>query len=271
LRISPLDVRNQDFKKSLRGYDPEEVKAFLDAIADTMEEVLKEKEVLESELNALKMKMETFNEMEKSLRDAMVSAQKAGDEAKLNARRNADLMIREAEIEVRQRISDAKRKVDEVFRTRDSVKTEMRAFLPRLRSLLESQINFLRQVEEDLLSGALAGGEIDLDERDTGAIADAVESHARDAAAAEAEARIKEAEARIRVPEEHGAQPAPAEEAARQHAEQPQQGAHASEHQGEGVPPGIPYAPRQMEGSSGETGENAREGGEPEQREDVNA
>jgi cell division initiation protein len=57
LRISPLDVRSQEFKKGLRGYDPEEVKAFLDAIADTMEDLLKEKETAESELVALRKKV----------------------------------------------------------------------------------------------------------------------------------------------------------------------------------------------------------------------
>ena len=127
MRISPLDVRSQEFKKSLRGYDPEEVKAFLDAIADTMEDLLKEKEAAEGELIGLRKKVETFTEMEISLRDAMVSAQKAADEAKMNARRNAELMIREADLEVRQRIAEAKRKVDDVFKARETVRAEMRA------------------------------------------------------------------------------------------------------------------------------------------------
>jgi cell division initiation protein len=158
LRISPLDVRSQEFRKSMRGYDPEEVKAFLDAIADTMEELLKEKEAAESELVAVKKKVETFQEMEISLRDAMVAAQKAGDEAKMNARRNAELMIREADLEVRQRIADAKRKVDDVFKARETVRAEMRAFLPRLRSLLESQLTYLENIEQEVTSMDLGDG-----------------------------------------------------------------------------------------------------------------
>ena len=46
MSISPLDVRNQIFKKKLRGYDADEVKIFLDAVADRMEDMIKEKENL---------------------------------------------------------------------------------------------------------------------------------------------------------------------------------------------------------------------------------
>gem|GEM_PF-139812 len=186
MRISPLDVRSQEFKKGLRGYDPEEVKAFLDSIADTMEELLKEKETAEAELASLRKKVETFTEMEMSLRDAMVAAQKAADEAKMNARRNAELMIREAELEVRQRIADAKRQVDDVFKARETVRAEMRAFLPRLRSLLESQLTYLENIEQEVKGMDLGDGD-PVEAKEVRSFTETVASRAR-----EAEGRVRD-------------------------------------------------------------------------------
>ncbi len=196
MRISPLDVRSQEFKKTLRGYDPEEVKAFLDAVADTMEDLLKEKEKAAGELAGLRKKVETFTEMELSLRDAMVAAQKAADEAKMNARRNADLMIREAELEVRQRIAEAKRQVDDVFRARETVRAEMRAFLPRLRSLLETQLTYLENIEQEVTGMDLGDGEPP-ETKEVESLASTVESRALEAEAEAREEMIREQERAI--------------------------------------------------------------------------
>jgi len=248
LRISPLDVRSQEFKKSLRGYDPEEVKAFLDAIADTMEDLLKEKEAAEGELIGLRKKVETFTEMEISLRDAMVSAQKAADEAKMNARRNAELMIREADLEVRQRIAEAKRKVDDVFKARETVRAEMRAFLPRLRSLLESQLTYLENIEQEVNSMELGGGDAGTEARELRSVTDTVEVRAEEAetrAREEAAKQVEDAVARReQVAREHAIaaeehrEPDPLDEAMQEHHERKadQGGAPAGEPAGQEAP-----------------------------------
>jgi len=234
LRISPLDVRSQEFKKSFRGFDPEEVKAFLDAIADTMEDLLKEKETAESELIALRKKVETFTEMEISLRDAMVAAQKAADEAKMNARRNAELMIREADLEVRQRIAEAKRKVDDVFKARETVRAEMRAFLPRLRSLLESQLTYLENIEQEVSGMELGNGATGTEARELRSVTETVEARAKEAETAardEAARQLEEAierreqvagERAIQAEERH--EPNPLDEAMQQHHEKKAEG-----------------------------------------------
>jgi cell division initiation protein len=198
LRISPLDVRSQEFKRSLRGYDPEEVKAFLESIADTMEEILKEKELAESELIALKKQVETFTAMEISLRDAMVAAQKAGDEARVNARRNSELMLREAELDVRQRIADAKRKVDDIFRARETVRAEMRAFLPRLRSLLESQLTYLENIEEEVAGMELGEAGDDMEAKEVKSFTQAMESRAKEAEATALDETVAEKEKEVK-------------------------------------------------------------------------
>lgn len=209
MRLSPLDVRSQDFKKSLRGYDPEEVKSFLDAVADTMEDLLKEKETAEAELVGIRKKVEAFTQMEISLRDAMVAAQKAGDEARVNARRNAELMIREAELEVRQRIADAKRRVDDIFKTRDTVRAEMRSFVPRLRSLLESQLTYLANVEEEMASMGFGEKQTDEEAEDLKSLAQTVETTASEAQTEALEESVRQEEREVARREQSAAGAAP--------------------------------------------------------------
>jgi cell division initiation protein len=152
LAISPLDVRNQVFKRKVRGYDIDEVKMFLDAVADCMEDMLKEKETLEREINALRDKADTFSSIEGTLRDTMVTAQRISEEAKVNAQREADQVVKQAELDAQRKISDAMRRVEDLERSRQSARSETLAFVAKLRSLLEAQLSFLASVESEARS-----------------------------------------------------------------------------------------------------------------------
>lgn len=158
MNISPLDVRNQVFKKGLRGYDADEVRMFLDAVADRMEDMLKEKEDLEKETTVLRDKAKTFSEIESALRETMVTAQRICDEAKVNADREAGNIVREADIEAKRRVSDAQRQVEDLGRARDSARSETMAFVAKLRSLLEAQLSFLGSIESEIRQDSQQGG-----------------------------------------------------------------------------------------------------------------
>lgn len=159
MTISPLDVRNQVFKRKVRGYDIDEVKMFLDAVADCMEEMLKEKEALEKEIGALKDKADTFTSIEGTLRDTMVTAQRISEEAKVSAQREADHMIKQAELDCQRKISDTMRQVEDLERAREGARNETLAFVAKLRSLLEAQLSFLASVEGEARAKGSPEGE----------------------------------------------------------------------------------------------------------------
>jgi cell division initiation protein len=150
LNISPLDVRNQVFRKSFRGYDSDEVRHFLEAVADMMEQMLKEKEDLVHEHAALKEKAAVFNELETALRDTMITAQRISDEARLSAKREADHILKDADLESKRRLQEAQRQAEEITKSRETVRTETMAFVAKLRSLLEAQLSFLGSVESEV-------------------------------------------------------------------------------------------------------------------------
>jgi cell division initiation protein len=151
LEISPLDIRNQVFKKKLKGYDPDEVKQFLDAVADRMEQMLKAAEMLEKDLAAQREKTEVYAKMEQTLRDTLLTAQKLGADTKVNAEASATNIIKEAEIEAKKRMAEAAGRVETIGKHRDMIKSETLALVAKVRSLVEAELSFLKGVEEEVV------------------------------------------------------------------------------------------------------------------------
>jgi len=99
MRISPLDIRQQQFTvKMLRGFDPHEVDAFLDDVAEDYEAVLRENALLKEQLITLEERSRGVADREKAIQDTLVATQRLGDEMKAAARREAELHMREAEL-----------------------------------------------------------------------------------------------------------------------------------------------------------------------------
>src|SRR5439155_1306273 len=91
MRISPLDIRQQQFTvKMLRGFDPHEVDAFLDDVAEDYEAVLRENALLKEQLITLEERSRGVADREKAIQDTLVATQRLGDEMKAAARRVAE-------------------------------------------------------------------------------------------------------------------------------------------------------------------------------------
>ena len=139
MRISPLDIRQQQFTVRLfRGFDTQEVDAFLDDVAEDYESVLKENALLKEQLATFEERSRGLAEREKALQDTLIATQRLGDEMKAAARREAELYTREAELrgeklleEVRSEEAKLRGEVQGLRRTR-------RQLIEDLRSTLES-------------------------------------------------------------------------------------------------------------------------------------
>jgi cell division initiation protein len=150
LEISPLDVRNQVFKKKMKGYDQDEVKQFLDAVADRMEQLLKAKEELQTENAYLKQKAAYYVDMEQTLKDTLVTAQKISADARANAKQSAQNILREAEIEAEKKVSSIVGQVEHIARSRDTLKAETLALIVKLKSMIEAQLSYVASMEGEI-------------------------------------------------------------------------------------------------------------------------
>src|SRR5206468_11832968 len=132
MRISPLDIRQQQFTvKWLRGFDIHEVDAFLDDIAEDYEAVLKENAQLKEQVGTFEERSRGLAERERALQDTLVTTHRLGDEMKATARREADILMREAELR------------------RDKIIEEGRAEEARIRSEIQTLRRLRRQLIED--------------------------------------------------------------------------------------------------------------------------
>ena len=98
MKITPHDVQQQEFKSRLRGYDCEEVEAFLRTVSDAMEDLVKENAALKEDLEATHGQVEALRLKESALNDLLVSTQRMTENLKQAAQREADLILKEAEL-----------------------------------------------------------------------------------------------------------------------------------------------------------------------------
>jgi cell division initiation protein len=157
MRITPHDIRQQQFtSKMLKGYDPQEVDAFLDDVAEDYESVLKETALLREQMTAIEERSRGVAEREKSLQETLVTTQRLAEEMKAAARREADLIVREAELRAE--------KVLEAVRGEEArIRTEIHALRRMRRQVFEEMVSTLERYQR------LLGTEDPSDEDDGGA------------------------------------------------------------------------------------------------------
>ncbi|MDD4335649.1 MAG: DivIVA domain-containing protein [Desulfotomaculaceae bacterium] len=157
--LTPLDIQKKEFRHVLRGYSEDEVDAFLDKIAQELENLIRENQELKEKVIQTEQSVARYREIEEAIKNAMVMAQKNTDELRQNAEKEAqvflersrieaDQLTREAEREAAGRIYEAEKQVSAMMSEFKRIKQEAYIFKDRLRSFLEFQIKLLDHVEE---------------------------------------------------------------------------------------------------------------------------
>lgn len=150
MKLTPLDVRKQTFKKkTMGGLDPAEVQAFLEMVAAELEELVRENTSLAERMQGLDGKIEDYRRMEKTLQDTLLSAQKTSDELRENAEKRAELLIKEAQFKADQIIGEARARLMDLQRQIADLKNLRSSYLAKFRSLLESHMDMLQFQEMD--------------------------------------------------------------------------------------------------------------------------
>jgi cell division initiation protein len=155
MKVTPLDLRQAQFKSKMRGYDPQEVAPFLADAANELENALREIDRLKQEAARSEVSMGEYRERETSLRNTLLTAQRLADQIKDNAEQEAKTMIREAESradlilqKAQARFAEVERDINEMKLRRRDVEGSLEASIASLTYALE----FMRaqdQVERD--------------------------------------------------------------------------------------------------------------------------
>ncbi len=99
--LTPHDIRKQEFRKSLRGYETGGVEDFRVRAADALERAIRDRQVLEERVSALTEQLRVFREREKAMNEALVAAQQLRQDTRAAAEREGQVIVREAQAEAK--------------------------------------------------------------------------------------------------------------------------------------------------------------------------
>lgn len=149
MKLTPLDIKKQEFKKVLRGYDPIEVDAFLETLSSEFADVLKQVKELREQAIENEVQLRDFRQKERDLQQVLMQAQENSARTIENSRKEGELIIQEAELKAGQIVDHARM---EVMRAKEEVTTlraKKEALLSRLKVLLNSEVELIKALEAD--------------------------------------------------------------------------------------------------------------------------
>lgn len=149
MRLTPLDIRKQEFTRALRGFDAEEVLAFLQMLSGQWEDLLDESRRKDDRIRELESKMSHYEKVEEALQDALQTARETSKNALQNAEEKAKLIVDTAE----SRAEDIKREAEQdrhqIKREASKLSERRTEIVTRLRAFLMSELELLARFEGD--------------------------------------------------------------------------------------------------------------------------
>lgn len=143
MRFTPLSIKKQEFNKAIRGYDKEDVHAFLEKLADELEEIQRENEEMKKQLDVANSQLSEFRRIEKNLQETLLKAQESSAKAIESTKKQTTLMIKEAEIKSSQLIEKAKEQADDVRNSIIKLREERDFIIAKLRAIVSTQSQLL--------------------------------------------------------------------------------------------------------------------------------
>lgn len=143
MKFTPFGIKSQEFNKTVRGYDRDEVKAFLEKLSDEFEKLQTENEKLKLDLGRYEDQLREYKKIEKNLQGAMLSATESSSKAVDSAKKQTALIIKEAELKAAQMIENAKETANKI---RDSVlklREERKLLIARIKAMIDSQTSLM--------------------------------------------------------------------------------------------------------------------------------
>jgi cell division initiation protein len=142
-RLSAMDVEQQEFRRVMRGYDPEEVRLFLRSVAEQIERLTLDNGHLREETGHLRERLEDFRERERSLQETLMTAQQMAENMRDRTRQEADILMKEARLKAERLLEQAQDQLGRVEAEISRIRMERDAFESRLRSSLEEHLALL--------------------------------------------------------------------------------------------------------------------------------
>jgi cell division initiation protein len=163
MKISPMDIQRQEFNRVLRGYDREEVRTYLNIVAEEVAALQRERDSFDQQVQNMQGLLDEHRQREAILKNTLLTAQRVSEEIREVARKQSENTVKEAEMQADRLLELAQGRAHEVERgildlraQRTALRTDIRSVLTRLTHLLDLQeeaelednLRFLKRREE---------------------------------------------------------------------------------------------------------------------------
>ena len=150
MKLTAMDIKRQEFKKAFRGYDSVEVDTFLDMIASELDELTKTNKELQNKVTETQTQLQDYKSMEKTLQATLMQAQDVSQKEVENAKREAQLVIKEAELKASQILDKTRNDHTRLKEDIAILKVKKNTIAARLKLLLNSERSTSNKGESNL-------------------------------------------------------------------------------------------------------------------------
>ncbi len=145
----------EKFSKALHGYDPKEVNQFLDNVIMQVEKIINASKIkdehilrLEKEKEELTRKLAKYQNMDETLRQAVMMTQKTSEQMKLNSIKEAELIINDAKRNANRIVNEALLKADATEKEAEVLRRNINIFKRKLKDQLQAQLDMVDEIEK---------------------------------------------------------------------------------------------------------------------------
>lgn len=139
MKLTPLLVKKQEFSKSFRGFNIEEVQQFLEKLSNEIEDLINDNEILKAELENLNRQVTDYQRKEKTLQEAILKAEETSSKSLESARMQTELLVREAELKASQLVENAREDAVQLRGAVITLREEKDMIISKLKAIVSSQ------------------------------------------------------------------------------------------------------------------------------------
>ncbi len=143
MKITPIEIQQQQFKVRFRGFDVREVDNFLEQLTDTFELLQQENKNAQDEIRRLRLESRGYKEREETFKRAMLNSQKVLDQMKENARKSAELIVAGAEVKAEKILNRAHKRLAQLHDDIAELKRQRIQIEVQIRSIIEAHTKLL--------------------------------------------------------------------------------------------------------------------------------
>ncbi|MDH4164131.1 MAG: DivIVA domain-containing protein [Nitrospirota bacterium] len=143
MKVTPLDIQQKRFHVAFRGYERTEVDAFLDTVREEMEDLVREVTELREFHDSYDERMREFRDREETLKSTLLTTHKLAEDIKVNSRKEADLIVKDAELKFHQTLEQARQEKLKLDAEIIELRRKKHHFLQDLRKMLQMHMEMV--------------------------------------------------------------------------------------------------------------------------------